>query len=233
VSTATLDRPAVAPPAHAKGQTRVARSASQREPRKASSKALARNGRAQPLPGRCVRVKNDGTPCKLRPVLGATVCHKHGGKARHIKDKGAARVAIERLGIGTGRLQMGPAEALLDALWSACADVALYDRLLAEHEAGGGELYQALYHLTGTATGEAARHILVTMRESARRDQALFARECLKAKVAEARVQLAQEMGAQVGEVLRHVCTALGHSPADPRVRAVMREGLTLMAGSA
>jgi hypothetical protein len=143
-----------------------------------------------------------------------------------------AKQAVVRLGIGTGRLHLEPAQALLDALWSACADVALYDRLLAEHETGGGALYAATFHLTGTATGEATRHILVQLRDDARRDQALFARECLKAKVAEERVRVAQEVAVTLAEAMRNLCLALGHSPADPQVRRAMRASLELAAGT-
>jgi hypothetical protein len=127
---------------------------------------------------------------------------------------------------------MDPAAALLDALWSACADVAELDRLLSEHDAGQGELWVHTMHLTGQLTGEARRIELIRMREDARKAQADFAASCLRAKVAEEQVRAAQTMGAAVAESHRALASLLGHSTADPKVKQAMRAALAPLAGS-
>lgn len=47
---------------------------------------------AQPPPRRCVYTKRNGERCKKSPILGGTVCHKHGGNAPQVRRKAAERM---------------------------------------------------------------------------------------------------------------------------------------------
>jgi hypothetical protein len=115
--------------------------------------------------------------------------------------------------------------------------MALYRELVSELEteptSGAQALYGETYHLTGSATGEAKRHILVQLYEDAQRRCADIAAACLRAKVAEEQVKLAQERAVAFSEAMRALALALGHSPADPQVRQAMRASLQLVAGGA
>lgn len=46
-----------------------------------------------PEPQKCVARNRRGDPCRLPPVKGAAVCHKHGGSAPQVKRKAAERIA--------------------------------------------------------------------------------------------------------------------------------------------
>jgi hypothetical protein len=41
---------------------------------------------------RCTRVLRDGTRCQLQAIKGGTVCHMHGGAAKHIRRKAQERL---------------------------------------------------------------------------------------------------------------------------------------------
>lgn len=68
-----------------------------REPQKGSAVTEPMNRASQPEPikPRCTgHSSRTGAPCKLSPVHGATVCHKHGGSAPQVK-RAAARRLVE------------------------------------------------------------------------------------------------------------------------------------------
>ena len=48
--------------------------------------------RRKPPKNRCVYTKRNGERCRLAPIKGATVCHKHGGSARHIREAAQRRL---------------------------------------------------------------------------------------------------------------------------------------------
>lgn len=205
------------------------------------------------------RPSAEGAPCLL--PAGARTDHKgigrckyHGGDTPTQKvaaRKVQAEQAVRRLGLARGevRAQVSPQQVLLGALWAAWADLKLYEELVAELDAVvQGEpvvqgqdseavvqareaLYAQTVHLTGTATGEARRHVLVQMYEDAQLRASKIASECLRAKVAEQAVQVAQERASAFADAMRALALALGHSPADPQVRQAMRASLLLVAG--
>lgn len=201
------------------------------------------------------RPSAEGAPCLL--PAGARTDHKGVGRCKYhggdtpTQKVAARRVqaeqAVRRLGLARGeqRVQVSPQQVLLGALWDAWADLTLYRELVAELDAvvqprdGDSEavvqareaLYAQTVHLTGTATGEARRHVLVQMYEDAQLRASKIASECLRAKVAEQAVQAAQERAAAFAEAMRALALALGHSPADPQVRQAMRASLQLVAG--
>lgn len=199
-----------------------------------------------------------GTLCTLRAGwgtdhVGVGHCRKHGGNTATHKRSAAVAIAtteVRRLGLAEGQAQraMGPAEVLLEALWCAHEDLSLYRRLVSElavPEPNGsghhdpeqgpttGSLYADTFHLTGERTGEAKRHVLVALYEDAQRRCESIATSCLRAKVEEQRVKIAQERAETYADAMRQLVSALGHSPADPQVRQAMRASLTLVAGHA
>lgn len=170
--------------------------------------------------------------------VGIGQCRKHGGATRNHRraaSKELARREARKLGLahGESRTQVGPAQAMLNALWAAHEDLSLYGELVAELDAGGegdSDLFSATYHLTGEETGEAKRHVLVQLYEDAQKRTADIAAACLRAKVAEEQVKLAQERASAFAEAMRMLAQQLGHNPADPAVRTAMRAALQIAA---
>jgi O-acetylhomoserine/O-acetylserine sulfhydrylase-like pyridoxal-dependent enzyme len=72
----------------------------------------------------------------------------------------------------------------------------------------------------------------VALYEDAQKRTASIAAQCLKARIAEEYVKVAQERAAAFAEGVRAVVLALGHSPADPQVRQAMRAGMDVAAGT-
>jgi hypothetical protein len=154
---------------------------------------------------------------------------------RQHASKELAKREMRQLGLARGAelRQVGPAQAMLSALWMAHADMTLYAELVTELDAGdggagAGRLYEETFHLTGEKTGEAKRHVLVQLYEDAQKRCADIAAACLRAKVAEEQVKLAQERAGMIAESHRALALSLGHSPADPQVRQAMRAALLL-----
>ncbi len=59
----------------------------------AGNRARRREAGLLPEPGKCVARNRHGNPCRLAPVKGAAVCHKHGGSAPQVRRKAAERIA--------------------------------------------------------------------------------------------------------------------------------------------
>lgn len=210
---------------------------------------------AEKVEGKCnakltKQIKNGRGPrCKAPAGRGTThlkigCCELHGGNTG-THERAASKVLavreVRRLGLARGDAprQVGPAEVLLNALWAANEDLELYREMVTDLDAATGpngpsgtngtmsaRLYAETYHLTGEATGEAKRHILVQLYEDAQKRAADIATACLRAKVAEEQVKLAQERAAAFAGAMRALALALGHSPADPKVRQAMRQAL-------
>jgi hypothetical protein len=199
--------------------------------------------------GSCGALKRDGGVCRLQAGkgtdhVGVGRCKYHGGSTRTHRRAASVELArreIQALGLATPA-PVGPAEALLTALWCAHEDLSLYRALVNEldvpaagiHSASDSAagIYGPTFHLTGEATGEAKRHVLVQLYEDAQKRCADIASSCLKAKVEEERVKVAQQRAETFADAMRALALALGHSPADPQVRTAMRASLQLVAGA-
>ncbi len=194
----------------------------------------------------CGAKTRTGKPCG-RPAgsgtghLGVGCCKLHGGSTRNHRraaSKELARREVQRLGLERGQepTRVGPAEALLRALWHAHEDMATYAQLVHEldiHPALGEDgnpsesaLYAPTVHLTGEPTGEAKRHVLVQLYEDAQRRVADIGAACLRAKVAEEQVRLAQQHSQFLVAAMQNFAAAIGSSVADPAVRAAMRASI-------
>lgn len=209
----------------------------------------------QPLPGKCIRIKRDGKPCKRWPCKGSTVCTSHGAN-RASREKGRRRLeqaqAVERLGLGARELDVSPAELLLHANRVAAYDCRLLEGMLGSLELEPDArafvkdeqgqlvpmvpelkaLYGPTYHLTGVWTGEGKPHPLWDMHEAAQKRAHLISSTCLKLKLKDEETKANTLVAQAFVEAMRGVVQALGHNLQDPAVRDAMRQHLELVAGA-
>ena len=209
----------------------------------------------QPLPGKCIRIKRDGKPCKRWPCKGMTVCTSHGANPVG-REKGRRRLeqaqAVERLGLGRGELGMSPAELLLRCNRVAAHDCEMLRELLAsleqepdttgfvKDEQGNlvpmkpelKALYGPTYHLTGVWTGEGKPHPYWSMHLEAEKHALAVSGTCLKLKLKDEETKANTLVAQAFVEAMRGVVQALGHNLQDPAVRDAMRQHLELVAGA-
>src|SRR4051812_45676046 len=90
---------------------------------------------ALPVSQRCTaRSSRTGKPCKNWAVHGATVCKSHGGRAPQVIAAARRRLALGEAITELDRLgrvvDVDPAEAMLDMVREAAANVAVYRHLV-------------------------------------------------------------------------------------------------------
>ena len=150
-------------------------------------------------PRRCVAIANGGYQCPQWAMVGATVCHKHGGKAPQVMRAAAERVTLAEALLNGDRRH--PQEVLASALHQV--DVL------------GSQTVQSIADAGGTLTAEMFEQLL-----EASKTQATMSKLVLDAAGAEG--WAAQEAYRQQGDALAKICRAmarrLGHDPADQRV---------------
>lgn len=200
--------------------------------------------------------KSTGKQCRRNALDGAVVCDLHGGKAPQVKAAAErrlqaeeARRACDRLGVA---VEVDPGEALMQELWETAGNVAFYRELVQQlpthpeadeyvapegdgdghWERGESGVYGRTYHVSGIPTGEAKPNVLVVLYNEERKHLAAVATAALKAGVEERRVQMAEQQGQLLAQVIKGVLTELGVMDR-PEVPAIVRRHLTLAAGSA
>jgi hypothetical protein len=150
-------------------------------------------------PRQCVAVANAGEQCQHWAMIGATVCHKHGGKAPQIMKAAAQRITLAEALLNGDRRH--PQEVLASALHQV--DVL------------GSQTVQTIAANGGALTAEMFEQLL-----EASKTQAAMAKLVLDAAGAEG--WAAQEAYRQQGDALAKICREmarrLGHDPADQRV---------------
>lgn len=195
--------------------------------------------------GPCGRPAGWGTPSKVGR------CKLHGGLSPNGR-KNAERLELEAacstLGI---QVQTSPAEALLNEIRETAGNVEFYRRLVQDlqthpaadtYVAGNGDgdghwergepgIYGRTYHQSGSPTGEAKPHVLVQLYNDERKHLAQTTVAALKVGIAAQAVELASRQAELIAEGFRSFAVALGHDPADPKVREAFRAQLTLIAG--
>lgn len=148
-------------------------------------------------PRRCVAIANAGHQCPQWAMVGATVCHKHGGKAPQIMRAAAERVTLAEALLNGDRRH--PQEVLASALHQV--DVL------------AGQTMQSI------AAGELTAATFEQLLEASK-TQATMSKLVLDAAGAEG--WSAQEAYRQQGDALARICRAmaarLGHDPTDARV---------------
>ena len=150
-------------------------------------------------PRQCVAIANAGEQCQHWAIVGATVCHKHGGKAPQIMKAAAQRITLAEALLNGDRRH--PQEILASAMHQV--DVL------------GSQTVQSIADAGGTLTAEMFEQLL-----EASKTQATMAKLVLDAAGAEG--WAAQEAFRQQGDALAKICREmarrLGHDPADQRV---------------
>ncbi len=168
-----------------------------------------------------------GKRCRQRPIRGGTVCATHGGSAPQVQRKAAERLAqmeqARTVELWGGRLDVNPAEALLELVQTKAAEVAYWryrTSLLVDAESG-----LPLWGVTKTKTGgddygtteEARPPVEYTMLQAAERDLASYSAAALRAGVEQVMVQVAQVQASQVLDLVNRVLDLAAADPGLPR----------------
>lgn len=192
-----------------------------------------KNARGRP---RCGATKRDGSPCRHGAGWGTDHagigrCKLHGGSTpthRRSAEVECQRRAVASLGLS---LEVDPAEALLDAVHEAAANVAFLreivsalpvhpepDELVGSSRDSKGQivqqwrhgeagLYRNTFHVSGQPTGEARPNVLLTLYSEERDRLVRYAKAALDAGVEERRVRLAEaeaaDLFAGIGQAIR------------------------------
>lgn len=165
-----------------------------------------------------------GGPCGAPATTGLTVCYRHGGatptaKAKSAKAHAQIKAAREVARLGR-KVEMHPAEALVDLVHWTAGEVAYWRGIVVELEQQGG--HEALtWGVTKVKEGgddrgtteEAKPHIAYQMLTGASDRLATYAAAALRAGVDERRVRLAEAQGALVADVIRGVLAGLNLTP--------------------
>lgn len=172
-------------------------------------------------------------PCSQPPRPGLEVCRFHGGAAPAVRKAAAKRVSLQaamlefdaerrRLGLA---VDVEPADAMLAMVTEAAGNVvvlrSLVGRLDTDRVGGvpvgvdgdgdvSGGVRPALVGLAGNVNkpAEALPHIWLTLYNDERDRLVRWAKMCRDAGVDERRVQLAEEQGDQLGQVLEAAMAA-------------------------
>ena len=177
----------------------------------------------------CGAKTRSGEPCRQRPMLGQRRCRMHGGSSpvalraaeRRIASVEAAR-QVESWG---GRLDVNPAEALLELVQGKAAEVAYWNwRVggLSEAERAGLLVAESTFGEgpqgpVDTVTRKVAPHVFVVLLHKAQDQLASFSAAALRAGVDEALVRLATVQASAVVEFARRAIEVARERPAaDP-----------------
>lgn len=174
------------------------------------------------------RAKSTGRQCTKKAIPGGTVCRNHGGRAPQTANAASRRLALGEAIAELDRLgrphQIDPAEAMLEMVYEAAGNVAVLRRLVQQLEMqvddhpGGlvddfaddpdleSQSLRAMGHgIAGRmdpTNWKTAPHVWVTMYDAERERLVRWAKACRDAGVDERRVQLAEDRGAQIAQVL-------------------------------
>ena len=157
-----------------------------------------------------------GGPCGAPATTGLTVCYRHGGatptaKAKSAKAHAQIKAAREVARLGR-KVEMHPAEALVDLVHWTAGEVAYWRGIVVELEQQGG--HEALtWGVTKVKEGgddrgtteQAAPHIAYQMLTSASDRLATYAAAALRAGVQERSIRLAEAQGAAVALAQRTI----------------------------
>ena len=168
---------------------------------------------------RCSARKSNGEPCRQRPIRGGTVCATHGGSAPQVRAAAQARLAAREASAEAarqveswgGRLDVNPAEALLELVQGKAAEVAYWNWRVAGLSDGerAGLLVAETQDGVGpqgpvdTTTRKVAPHVFVVMLHKAQDQLASFSAAALRAGVDEALVRLATVQASAVVDLVR------------------------------
>ena len=177
----------------------------------------------EPMPGSdsgeahaiCGAKTRSGEPCRQRPMLGQRRCRMHGGSSpvalRAAERRIASVEAARQVEVWGGRLDVNPAEALLELVQSKAAEVAYWNHRVAgldEAERAGLLVAETTFGEgpqgpVDTVTRKVAPHVFVVLLHKAQDQLASFSAAALRAGVDEALVRLATVQASAVVEFAR------------------------------
>lgn len=182
----------------------------------------------QPIP-RCTATNREGGRCQKRPILGGTVCWTHGGATRQVRAKAARRLAeaeaarevARQLDAWGGRVDVSPPEALLELVQAKAAEVAYWNRRVADldEDDRAGMLVSKSEQGMGpmgavdVVTRTAAPHLFVTLLHKAQDQLAAYSAAAIRAGLDEAMVRLATVQAAAVIEMARRAMELARREP--------------------
>ena len=169
---------------------------------------------------RCAAKTSSGHPCRQRPIRGGTVCYTHGGSAPQVRRKADERLvklaAARQVSEWGGRLDVTPPEALLELVQGKAAEVAYWNRLVAdleERDRAGlllakTEVGEGPQGPVDTETRQAGPHVYLVMLHKAQDQLAAYSAAAIRAGVDEAMVRVAAVQAAAVVELVRRAIDA-------------------------
>lgn len=155
-------------------------------------------------PRRCVAIANSGDQCILMAIVGATVCHKHGGNAPQVRAAAAQRVTFAEALLADPR---HPHQVAISALHQV--DVL------------AGQTMQAI--AAGELTAAAFEQLL-----EASKTQAAMSKLVLDSVGAEgwSAVEAFRQQGDALAKICREMARELGFDPSDERVAAAFESAV-------
>ena len=187
----------------------------------------------EPMPGSdsgeahaiCGAKTRSGEPCRQRPMLGQRRCRMHGGSSpvalRAAERRIASVEAAHQVESSGGRLDVNPAQALLDLVQGKAAEVAYWNWRVAgldEAERAGLLVAETTFGEgpqgpVDTTTRKAAPHMFVVMLHKVQDQLASFSAAALRAGVDEALVRLATVQASAVVEFARRAIEVAREKP--------------------
>ena len=177
----------------------------------------------------CGAKTRSGKPCTQWPMQGQKRCRMHGGMAPQALRKAAERMAsteaARQVEVWGGRVDVNPAEALLELVQSKAAEVAYWNHRVAgldEAERAGLLVAETTFGEgpqgpVDTVTRKASPHVFVVLLHKAQDQLASFSAAALRAGVDEALVRLATVQASAVVEFARRAIEVARERPAaDP-----------------
>lgn len=151
---------------------------------------------------RCLSHNNRGLPCGRWPIVGGTVCYKHGAAAPQVKAaaKRNQEAAIATRAVATFGLprDIDPHSALLEEVHRTAGHVAWLSLVLADVEPN------QLKQLDMTGRFEKPS-VWLEIYQAERAHYARVAKAAIDAGIEERRVKMAEAQGEQLGQVIRNV----------------------------
>lgn len=174
---------------------------------------MKRDQNPAPMKQRCTgHSSQTGEPCKLWPVRGSTVCHKHGASAKQVRAKAQERLVEERIRTAMvtygAPIEITPADALLSVVHSTAGHVSwLQDQVaeLEEHDLIWGTTQIKTGGQDGGTTEAAVPHVLLVLYQQERDRLIRASAEAIRCGIEERRVKLAESQGALVAGVIRAI----------------------------
>ena len=176
--------------------------------------------------GKCPATNRQGLPCGMAAGygtdhVGVGLCKHHGGSTPGGRKQAVTLEAARQVEVWGGRLDVNPAEALLELVQSKAAEVAYWNwRVggLSEDERAGLLVAESTFGEgpqgpVDTVTRKASPHVFVVLLHKAQDQLASFSAAALRAGVDEALVRLATVQASAVVDFARRAIEVARERP--------------------